>query len=137
MAEPELNVYEQELQKITSRPFIRLAIIIFVIILLTFMALKEGFSLWVMSKLGIEDKKPKIVEVVKVVEVPVAATSEAETAPEYLVSGRGEPDFWTIGKELGAYRRKQAPTGGVEHLSDLSPAALHEEHQLRGVLGGL
>ena len=120
----DLENSEQELGKIISRPFVRLAIVIAVIFLLAFMASKEGFSIWVMANLGMEDEKPKVVE------VPAAVT------PEYLVSGRGEPDFWTIGKELSAYRRKQAPASGVEYLSDLSPASLREEHQLRSVLGG-
>jgi len=36
---------------------------------------------------------------------PVDLFSESE----HLVNNRGEPDFWTIGSELGAYKRSQSP----------------------------
>lgn len=39
---------------------------------------------------------------------PVDIFSQSER-PEYLVNGRGDPDFWEIGNELAAYKQSQTP----------------------------
>jgi hypothetical protein len=45
---------ERTVGEVLDRPTIKLAIIIVVILMLAFIAIKDGFSLWVMSKLGQE-----------------------------------------------------------------------------------
>jgi hypothetical protein len=67
-----------------DRPYVQLAIGIIVAVMLIFLALKAGFSLWLMNKLGYGER---------------------------LVNGRGEPDFWSIGKTLDAYQR---PAGDAQ-----------------------
>jgi len=66
-----------------DRPFVQLVIGIIVVLMLVFLALKAGFSLWLMNKLGMGER---------------------------LVNGRGEPDFWEIGKTLEAYQRPMRNT---------------------------
>ena len=84
---------KEQIKNILSDSYVRLSIVVAALVMLIFIALQEGFSVWVMTKLGLEEKV-------------------AES--EQLVSGRGEPDFWTIGNELGAYRRSQS---NAEHMS--------------------
>ncbi len=45
--------YEKSVGEVINRPYFRLAFIIVCLILLGFVAFKEGFSLWVLSKLRI------------------------------------------------------------------------------------
>ena len=49
---------------------------------------------------------------------------------EHLVNNRGEPDFWTTGSELGAYKRSQAPgmrsDAASEHMTGLDNIRLRE-----------
>jgi len=45
--------YEQTVGDFISRPYFRLAFIAVCLILLTFVAMKEGFSLWLLSKLSL------------------------------------------------------------------------------------
>jgi hypothetical protein len=62
-------------------PYVQLAIGIIVVLMLLFLALKAGFSLWLLNKIGYGER---------------------------LVNARGEPDFWSVSKTLDAYQR---PTG--------------------------
>ena len=43
--------YEENLGEIINRPYFRLAFIVVCLLLLGFVAFKEGFSLWILSKL--------------------------------------------------------------------------------------
>lgn len=65
-----------------DRPFIQLAIGIVVVLMLLFLALKAGFSLWVLQKLNLSER---------------------------LVNESGEPDFWTISRTLEVYKNAQVP----------------------------
>jgi hypothetical protein len=42
---------ERKLGDVINRPYFRLAFIVICLVLLTFVAIKEGFSLWLLSKL--------------------------------------------------------------------------------------
>ena len=67
-----------------DRPFVQLAIGLVVVLMLVFLALKAGFSLWLMSKLGFGER---------------------------LVNEAGEPDFWSVTKTLENYQR---PAGNAQ-----------------------
>ena len=77
-----------------DRPAVQLAIGVVVILMLVFLALKAGFSLWLMSKLGLGER---------------------------LVNEAGEPDFWTISSTLDAYQR---PSGNVQQQVKEGTAAV-------------
>ena len=56
---------------------------------------------------------------------------------EHLVSNRGEPDFWTVGSELGAYKRRQVPgmrsdAAAKEHMTVLEEIRMKEDARLLG-----
>ena len=74
----KLSDSETALGSWLDRPFVQLAIGIVVVLMLLFLALKAGFSLWLMNKLGLGER---------------------------LVNERGEPDFWSVTKTLEAYQR--------------------------------
>lgn len=67
-----------------DRPYVQLTIGIVVVLMLVFLALKAGFSLWLMSKLGFGER---------------------------LVNESGEPDFWSVSKTLETYQR---PAGNAQ-----------------------
>lgn len=91
-SEFELSETEKSLGHWLKRPYVKLAIIIVVLILLMFVAIKAGFDVWLLSKIGMER----------------------------LVSERGEPDFWQIGNELAAYKASQVAPMRAEATSDSS-----------------
>jgi hypothetical protein len=87
--------YETVVGHQLDRPYTMLVIGFVVVLMLLFLALKAGFSMWLMSKIGFGER---------------------------LVNGRGEPNFWSVTKTLDSYQRpdgntqstiKQEPT---EHL---------------------
>jgi hypothetical protein len=49
--------YEQKVGEVISRPYFRLAFVVVCLILLSFVAIKEGFSLWILSKLRITKER--------------------------------------------------------------------------------
>ena len=53
-----LSDIEQTVGKYLARPSIQLVIVIVCLVLLAFLALKAGFSLWIMGKIGINKEEP-------------------------------------------------------------------------------
>jgi hypothetical protein len=48
---------EQKIGEVINRPYVRLAFIIVCLLLLSFVAFKEGFSLWLLSKLRLTSER--------------------------------------------------------------------------------
>lgn len=86
----EMSSTEKTIGNFLYRPYVHLAIIIVILIILFFLASKAGFDLWLLNKIGLER----------------------------LVSERGEPDFWQIGNELAAYKESQVAPMRAEASSD-------------------
>lgn len=77
-----------------DRPYVQLAIGLVVVLMLLFLALKAGFSLWLMNKLGFGER---------------------------LVNQAGEPDFWSVTKTLENYQR---PAGNAQQTVNKEVAAV-------------
>jgi hypothetical protein len=88
----EMSDTEKGVGKFLLRPYVHLAIVVVVLIILLFLASKAGFDIWLLNKIGLES----------------------------LVSERGEPDFWQIGNELAAYKASQVAPMRAEASSDSS-----------------
>lgn len=85
-----------------DRPYTTLVIGIVVFLMLLFLALKAGFSLWLMAKLGFGER---------------------------LVNGRGEPDFWSVTKTLDTYQR---PDGNAQQQVKEGTAAVGKKEMFGG-----
>ena len=51
-----MEEYERTVGEVIDRPYFRLAFIIVCLLLLGFVAFKEGFSLWILSKLNLSQE---------------------------------------------------------------------------------
>lgn len=114
---------QEKVKRIIHHPYFELAIIVLVVLMLTFLTFKAGFSMWLLSKLSYEK----------------------------FGTGRGEPDFWEIGSELANYKRRQAPgftpsemgraqasfDTPKEHMSGDNPISIRETDHLASVAYGL
>lgn len=49
--------YEEKVGEVINRPYFRLAFIVVCLLLLGFVAFKEGFSLWILSKLHLNQER--------------------------------------------------------------------------------
>ena len=69
---------------------------------------------------------------------PSVNMSVGHSDSEGLVNGRGEPDFWEIGSELAAYKRREAPglrrAAGQEHMNTRDPLTRFEDDALSSLL---
>jgi hypothetical protein len=99
--------YEVDVGLWLDRPYIQLAIGIIVVLMLVFLALKAGFSLWLMSKLGLGER---------------------------LVNEAGDgPDFWTITSTLDAYQRPAGnPQATIKSEPDVAAPAPAKKERFSG-----
>ncbi len=90
----KLSDNENAVKLLLDHPYMQLAIGVVVVLMLVFLALKAGFSLWLMNKLGYGER---------------------------LVNDRGEPDFWNVSRTLEAYQR---PVGNAQQTVKQEVAAV-------------
>jgi hypothetical protein len=96
MSESKLSDNELMVGMYLDRPVVQLILGVVIVLMLVFLAGKAGFSLWLMSKLGMGER---------------------------LVNGAGEPDFWTIRRELDVYQRPDKnPQQQVQMDHNVPPA---------------
>jgi anionic cell wall polymer biosynthesis LytR-Cps2A-Psr (LCP) family protein len=95
----DMSEREQQIGLVLNRPYVQLALVVVLLLILTILVIKLGVSAWVMTQIGYER----------------------------LVNGGGNPDFWTIGSELSAYKQSQvAPMQKETHAESRGNAAKKE-----------
>jgi len=70
------------MRRFMGHPYTQAVVVVLVLMILIFLAIKAGLSLWIMSKLNFTER---------------------------FGAARGSPDFWEIGSDLAAYRRRNSP----------------------------